>query len=214
MAFGFRAWLSSLNISQTYCRTLSDVQDFNQRFPTSAVAWSISPEARTSRGDYVDLLIARNTFDPFEAHPTIVYEGKSAHGDPWDKIRSQLWAYAVTYVRRNGQFIYMVGARGTGCRFFRYKKGDLWNGRAWSIKARPAGCRILRVVMQQHMISRPTKQPSPALWTKSERILPLCNAVEFDTEHLDVQADVEVGSSQILNVIYRTVRYQTICKKC
>ena len=98
---------------------------FNQRFPTSAVAWSISPEARTSRGDYVDLLIARNTFDPFEAHPTIVYEGKSAHGDPWDKIRSQLWGYAVTYVRRNGQFIYMVGARGTGCRFFRYKKGDL-----------------------------------------------------------------------------------------
>lgn len=97
---------------------------FNQRFPTGALAWSISPEVRTSRGEYVDLLITRNTSNPFVAHPTIVYEGKSAGGDTFDSIRTQLQKYAVTYVKRNGQFIYMVAARGTGCRFFRYRKGD------------------------------------------------------------------------------------------
>ncbi|KAH9996828.1 hypothetical protein BJV77DRAFT_130685 [Russula vinacea] len=90
----------------------------NQRFPTDAVAWSISPEVRTTTGGYIDLFITRNTFTPFVAHPTIIYEGKGAGGATWDNILSQLQGYAEIYVTRNGQFIYMVGAMGRGCRFF------------------------------------------------------------------------------------------------
>ncbi|KAF8478533.1 hypothetical protein DFH94DRAFT_60545 [Russula ochroleuca] len=96
----------------------------NLRFPTDAVAWSISPEVRTSTGEFIDLFITRNTYNPFVAHPTIIFEGKGDGGTTWDRILSQLQGYAEIYVTRNGQFIYMVGAMGKGCRFFRYRKGD------------------------------------------------------------------------------------------
>jgi hypothetical protein len=96
----------------------------NQRFPTNAMAWTISPEVRTGR-DYTDLLITRNTYSPFVAHPTIILEGKRDRGSTWDNVGSRLQEYAQTYVRRNGQFIYVVAARGRECRFFRYRKGDV-----------------------------------------------------------------------------------------
>ena len=96
----------------------------NFHFPTNAIAWSISPEVRTPPGGRLDLFITRNTYNPFRAHPTVIFEGKSANGDFWDQIRTQLRQYAITYATANGQFIYMIGAKGRGCRFFRYKRGD------------------------------------------------------------------------------------------
>ena len=112
-------------ISQAYPAELCLMaRILNQRFPTDAAACSISPEVRTGTGEYIDLFITRNTFTPFVAHPTIIYEGKGDGSTTWDRILSQLQGYAEIYVTRNGQFIYMIGAMGRGCRFFRYRKGD------------------------------------------------------------------------------------------
>jgi hypothetical protein len=124
MAFGFRACLSPLISLELTVELCLVPRIFNQHFPTNAVAWSISPEVRTTAGGLVDLFITRNTYTPFVAHPTIVYEGKANGGDTWANILTQLHRYAETYVTRNGQFIYMVGGMGKGCRFFRYKRGD------------------------------------------------------------------------------------------
>jgi hypothetical protein len=124
MAFGFRTCLSPLITLKLTIERCPMHRILNERFPTNAVAWSISPEVRTTTGGYIDLFVTRNTFTPFVGHPTIIYEGKGAGGATWDNILSQLQGYAEIYVTANGQFIYMVGAMGTGCRFFRYRRGD------------------------------------------------------------------------------------------
>ena len=74
-------------------------------------------------GDYVDqldLLIAQHSLKAINLTTTVVFEGKGDGCSTWDRVLSQLQVYAETYVRHNGRFIYMVGARGSlrGCRFF------------------------------------------------------------------------------------------------
>ena len=165
---------------------------FNQRFPTNAVAWSINPGATTSP-DNMSLFITRNEYKTFMQYPTIVFKGESV--GPWDIILNQLRGYAKNHVTSKHQFIYMVGAVGKGCRFFRYKMGE----------AVPTTCMVYNpatkivsykdttlattsdIVVDQEVIScfmdEITSHPVP--------LLP--NDVEFDTERSDVQADVEVG---------------------
>ncbi|KAF8478535.1 hypothetical protein DFH94DRAFT_60555 [Russula ochroleuca] len=171
------------------------VSIFNQRFPTDAVAWSISPEVRTSTGDRMDIFITRNAYNQFAAHPTVIFEGKANGGETWDNIFAQLLRYAQAFVIRDGQFIYMVGAMGRGCRFFRYKRGDaipttcmVYNATTHAVTYIDSGrATTMDISTDQtaisYFIDEIIAHPTPLLH----------NAVELDTEHSDVQADVEVG---------------------
>lgn len=96
----------------------------NEHLPTNAVEYSINSKFGTSGGNFIDLFITHNTYSPFVAHPSIIYGGKADKAATWDNILTQVFGYAQTFVKTNGKFIYMVGAMGSGCRFFRYKMGD------------------------------------------------------------------------------------------
>ena len=190
----FTAYSISLKLTVGLCLM---PRILNQRFPTDAVAWSISPEVRTRSGDYMDLFITRNTYNPFVAHPTVIYEGKARGGGTWDGILTQLLRYAQTFVIRNGQFIYMVGAMGSGSRFFRYKRGDaipttcmFFDPRTRRVSYLDSGRATTYDILTDagqtaisYFIDEIIANPTPLLH----------NAVEFDTENSDVQADVEVG---------------------
>jgi hypothetical protein len=63
----------------------------------------------------------------------IIFEGKADGGSTWDRILSQLQGYAEIYVRRNGQFIYMVGARAGRAGSVGKERVMLFQGRAWCI---------------------------------------------------------------------------------
>lgn len=166
------------------------------RLPTDAAIWSINPEVRTTGGGFIDLFITRNTFNPFVMHPTIIYEGKANGGATWDNILTQVLGYAQTFVTRNGQFIYMIGAMGSGCRFFRYKRGDAipatcmaFDARSRTVSFLDSGRATTYNILTDagqtavcFFIDKILAEPTPLLH----------NAVEFDTEHADVQAAVEV----------------------
>lgn len=73
----------------------------------------------------MDLLVTRNDFTPNPAKFTfnIMYEGKSSTGDTFDQVRTQLDGYGNSGLQ-TGQKVYMIGARGKSCIFWRYTKGS------------------------------------------------------------------------------------------
>lgn len=93
------------------------------RFPTGQLAWTINPELQVS-GGFPDLLVIRNNLNPtpIQRSWTILYEGKRSNGDTYDRILTQLVSYTANL--RNGQFVYLIGARGGTCGFWRYTKGN------------------------------------------------------------------------------------------
>ncbi|KAF8170571.1 hypothetical protein BJ912DRAFT_997088 [Pholiota molesta] len=94
----------------------------NARFPTDSLTWTINPEYRTKFG-FIDLLVLRNEIgsNPTRRVSTIIFEGKQSAGDNYEGILHQLVRY--TQVSR-ASFVYLVGARGRTCRFWRFTKGS------------------------------------------------------------------------------------------
>jgi hypothetical protein len=164
----------------------------NQHFPTNAAGWSISPGVTTSMSN-MGLYITRNVYNSFMPYPTIVFKGQSVDAGSWSYVLSQLEGYAKAYVTRDYQFIYMAGAIGKECRFFRYKKGDavpttwmVYNLKTKRVSYEDPGTAISSdIVTDQdaiyHLMDEIISKPVPLF----------SNIVEFDTEHSDVQADVE-----------------------
>jgi len=95
---------------------------FNHWFPTDASENAIKPEA--NYGGFVDLLITHQIFHPtsIETPWRVIYEGKKSDGDTFELISTQLHGYASNLGM--GQICYLVGARGSECMFWKFKKGD------------------------------------------------------------------------------------------
>jgi len=92
------------------------------RFPTGQLAWTINPEYGIV-GGFPDFLIIRQRFAPNHGQAwTIIFEGKSSTGDNYEHILTQLVGYTASLA--NGQFTYLIGARGRTCGFWRYTKGN------------------------------------------------------------------------------------------
>ncbi|KAF8962617.1 hypothetical protein BDZ97DRAFT_1759219 [Flammula alnicola] len=93
------------------------------RFPTNALAWTLNPEYSVT-GGYPDFLVIRNDLNanPIRKAWTIIYEGKSSTGDTYPLIQTQLIGYTASL--SNGQFVYLLGARGRTCGFWKYTKGN------------------------------------------------------------------------------------------
>jgi len=93
------------------------------RFPTAQLVWTINPEYGVT-GGFPDLLVIRNDLNvnPARTAWTVIYEGKSSTGDTYPRILTQLVSYTASL--RNGQFVYLVGARGRTCGFWKYTKGN------------------------------------------------------------------------------------------
>jgi hypothetical protein len=94
----------------------------NARFPTDSLTWTINPEYRTKFGS-IDLLVLRNEIGSNQTRrvSTIIFEGKQSAGDNYEGILHQLVRY--TQVSR-ASFVYLVGARGRTCRFWKFTKGS------------------------------------------------------------------------------------------
>jgi hypothetical protein len=106
------------------------------QFPTNALAWSISPEPSTEQKKFLDLLVTHNTFNPIQQMWTIIYEGKSKNSsDNAGAILTQLVGYGEAHVTQAGKFIYLIGAKGKKCWFYRFKKGDLIETTSMSLSA-------------------------------------------------------------------------------
>ena len=76
---------------------------------------------RTTPGP-IDLLLIRNdlTRNPIRIAWTVIFEGKgSGSGDNYDRILAQLMGYAATW---KGAFVYLLGAKGKTCAFWKYTK--------------------------------------------------------------------------------------------
>jgi hypothetical protein len=95
----------------------------NARFPTDSLTWTINPEYRTKFG-CIDLLVLRNESgsNPTRHVSTIIFEGKQSAGDNYEGILHQLvWYMQVS----RGLFVYLVGARGRTCHFWKFTKGNM-----------------------------------------------------------------------------------------
>jgi hypothetical protein len=86
------------------------------------LAWTINPEYRIV-GGFPDILLVRHSFVPHHREAwVVVYEGKSSTGDNYEHILTQLIGYTASWP--NGQFTYLIGARGKTCGFWKYTKGN------------------------------------------------------------------------------------------
>jgi len=120
MVYGTRKSFSFF-ICRGYEQRLFFTRILTERFPLGDLTWTINPELRTTPGP-IDLLLIRNdlTKNPIRVAWTVIFEGKgSGSGDTYDRILTQLMGYAATW---KGPFVYLLGAKGKTCAFWKYTK--------------------------------------------------------------------------------------------
>ncbi|KAG6809513.1 hypothetical protein H0H92_015974 [Tricholoma furcatifolium] len=96
--------------------------------------YTLNPELRTKykKGGISDLALVKHSYDNEAKQATaawqIIIEGKREGGDSdnFEKTLEQLVGYANGVLKTNGQWCYLIAAKGEHCMFWKYIRGSLY----------------------------------------------------------------------------------------
>ncbi|KIJ28066.1 hypothetical protein M422DRAFT_779197 [Sphaerobolus stellatus SS14] len=125
----------------------------NRRFPTDGLAWTINPEYHT-QGGYPDFLVIHMENSGAYGAWTVLYEGKDASGDSFEKILTQLGGY--TKDLKAGKFVYFIGAKGRACAFWKFTKGNSQETQQMSVKDKKVQLQNVTTAKQYDLVQDQT----------------------------------------------------------